>query len=151
MERRTVWMALGIIAVASIVASVLLLPLPVEEEPDPFHATILLEGIGPNATDASRLDAAIWVAVSAGEPKPRWDAVDVVAMQGALNETLAAPALEVDDLDGNGRLTEGDFLHLSGIPGAYWNGTVVLITPGGSTIGSVELQNVTSEQPPGDD
>ena len=145
MERRTVWMALGIIAVASIMASVLLLPLPVEEEPDPFHATILLEGIGPNATDASRLDAAIWVAVSAGEPKPRWEVIDVVATQGTLNETLAAPALEVNDLDGDGRLTEGDFLHLSGIPGAYWNGTVVILTQGGSTIGSVELSNVTSD------
>jgi hypothetical protein len=145
MERRTVWMVVGIIAVASIVASVLLFPVPVEEEPDPFHATLLLEGIGPNATDASRLDAAIWVAVSAGEPKPRWDVVDVVATQGTLNETLAAPALEVNDLDGDGHLTEGDLLHLSGIPGAYWNGTVVILTPGGSTIGSVELSNVTSD------
>ncbi len=144
MERRTVWMVAGTVASASIVASVLLLPVPIEEEPDPFHATLLLEGVEPNATDASRLDAAIWVAVSAGKPKPVWGEVEVVARNGALNRTLGPPELEVDDLDGNGKLTEGDLVHLNGIPGAYWEGDVTLYTPSGAAIGSVELSNVTA-------
>jgi hypothetical protein len=151
MVKNPVVVAAGILLVVSITATVLLWPTPVEDRPDAFHAIVLLLDAQPNETDPSHLDAAMWVAVAAGEPKPRWSRVDVVAAKGASCETVHPPVLEVDDLDHDGLLTRGDIVHLNGLAGAYWNGTVTL-RDGNETIGSVSIHHAAEEgQPPGSD
>jgi hypothetical protein len=151
MVKNPVVVAAGVLLVASIAATILLWPTPVEETPEAFYATVLLLDAQPNATDPTHLDAAIWVAVAAGEPKPSWSHVDVMASKGALCETVLPPVLEVDDLDHDGLLTRGDVVHLNGLAGAYWNGTVTL-RDGNGTIGSVSIHHAAEQgQPPGSD
>jgi hypothetical protein len=151
MVKNPVVVAAGILLVASIAATILLWPTPVEQSPEPFYATVLLLDAQPNATNPTHLDAAIWVAVAAGEPKPRWSHVDVMASNGALCETVLPPVLEVSDLDHDGLLTRGDVVHLNGLAGAYWNGTVTL-RDGNGTIGSVSIHHAAEQgQPPGSD
>jgi hypothetical protein len=137
-------MAVFLVALASITATVLLWPVPSEdEEPDPFYATFLMSEAVVNSTDPSRLDAAIWVAVAGGEPKPRWAEVDVVARDAGTCRTLAPPVLEVDDLDANGRMTRGDVVHLNGLEGSLWGADVAFVRLG-IIIGSVRISNATT-------
>ena len=144
MVSRSTRMAVFLVALASITATILLWPVPTEEEePDPFYATFLLSEAAVNATDPSRLDAAIWVAVAGGEPKPRWAEVDVIARDSGTCRTLAAPVLEVDDLDTDGRVTQGDIVHISGLEGAFWDADVSFVRLG-NTIGSVRISNATA-------
>jgi hypothetical protein len=144
MVDRKMRMAVFLVAVASVTATILLWPVPAdEEEPDPFYATFLLSEAAANATDPSRLDAAIWVAVAGGEPKPRWAEVEVVARDSGTCRTLASPVLEVDDVDANGRMTRGDVVHINGLEGSFW-GTDVAFVRLGITIGSVRISNATT-------
>ncbi len=144
MVNRPMRMAVFLVALASITATILLWPVPAEEEdPDPFYATFLLSEATANSTDPSRLDAAIWVAVAGGEPKPRWAEVDVVATDSGTCRTLAAPVLEVDDLDTDGRVTRGDVVHLNGLEGTFWGADVAFVRMG-VTIGSVRISNATA-------
>lgn len=109
-----------------------------DPEPDPFEMTMVVSGTEANSTDGNLTDVALWVAVAIGEPKPRWDRVDVSLEHAGGNVTLLPPRYEVDDLDGNGKITEGDLLKLHALSSEEANGTVVL-AKGGRTIGTVRL------------
>ncbi|NIP36115.1 MAG: hypothetical protein GWN18_14295 [Thermoplasmata archaeon] len=52
--------------------------------------------------------------------------------------TLLPPRLQVDDHDGNGKVSEGDLLTLSGLIAEEAEGTVVLSVEG-KAIGTVRL------------
>ena len=94
--------------------------------PDPFRMTLMVSGAEENATDGKLTDVILWVAVANGEPKPRWNEVDVVLDSDAGNETLVPPRLRIDDQDGNGRLSEGDLLALYALSTEEAGGTVTL-------------------------
>ena len=109
-----------------------------EEDPDPFSMSLVETGCEANGTDGNLTDIILWVAVSHGRPRPSWEGLEVrIEMNGGF-ETLSAPALSIDDQDGNGKVTEGDLLLLRGLQDDLAQGRVVLIK-GARTIGSVEL------------
>jgi hypothetical protein len=109
-----------------------------DPEPEPFRMTLMVSASEANATDGNLTDVVLWVAVSNGEPKPRWTRVDVVLQLDGSNETLEPPRLEVADLDGNGRVSEGDLLHLNALTAAEAGATVTLQEEG-EVIGTVRL------------
>ena len=106
--------------------------------PDPFRMTLMVSGAEENATDGKLTDVVLWIAVANGEPKPRWNAVDVVLDSDAGSETLVPPRLRIDDQDGNGRLSEGDLLALHALTTEEAEGTVT-IWKDGKAIGTVNL------------
>lgn len=106
--------------------------------PDPFRMTLMVSGAEENATDGNLTDVVLWIAVANGEPKPRWNEVDVVLDSDAGSETLVPPRLRIDDQDGNGRLSEGDLLALHALTTEEAEGTVT-IWKDGKAIGTVNL------------
>ena len=106
--------------------------------PGPFRMTLMVSGAEENATDGNLTDVVLWIAVANGEPKPRWNAVDVVLDSDAGSETLVPPRLRIDDQDGNGRLSEGDLLALHALTTEEAEGTVT-IWKDGKAIGTVNL------------
>ncbi len=106
--------------------------------PGPFRMTLIVSGAEENATDGNLTDVVLWIAVANGEPKPRWNAVDVVLDSDAGSETLVPPRLRTDDQDGNGRLSEGDLLALHALTTEEAKGTVT-IWKDGKAIGTVNL------------
>ena len=106
--------------------------------PDPFRMTLMVSGAEENVTDGELTDVVLWIAVANGEPKPRWNAVDVVLDSDAGSETLVPPRLRIDDQDGNGRLSEGDLLALHALTTEEAEGTVT-IWKDGKAIGTVNL------------
>ncbi len=106
--------------------------------PDPFRMTLSVSGAEENATDGTLTDVVLWIAVANGEPKPRWNEVDVVLDSDEGNETLVPPRLRIDDQDGNGRLSEGDLLALHALTTEEAEGTVT-IWKDGKAIGTVNL------------
>jgi hypothetical protein len=106
--------------------------------PEPFRMTLVVSGTEANATDGNLTDVVLWVAVANGEPKPRWSGVDVVLSQQGSNVTMVPPRLEVVDQDGNGKVSEGDLLHLNALTADETGGTVTLQEEG-RVIGTVKL------------
>ncbi len=109
-----------------------------DPEPDEFRMTLMVSGKEVNATDGDLTDVVLWVAVANGEPKPRWERVDVTLEHAGGGTTLLPPRLQVDDHDGNGKVSEGDLLTLSGLIAEEAEGTVVLSVEG-KAIGTVRL------------
>lgn len=139
MAVRHLHLVASILVAAAVVLSVYAWYLMGEEtEPDPFHVTLLVTDTGANATDENLTDIIIWAAVANGEPKPRWSEVEVTLESPAGNETLSPPKLEIDDQDGNGRVTEGDLLRIHALTSTEIQGKVTLWT-GGRAIGTVNL------------
>lgn len=101
-----------------------------EEDADPFHMTLLLSGIEANGTDGNLTDAALWVAVVGGEPRPFW--ADLQVTQGAVTGTpaLGPPVLVIDDQDGDGVVTEGDLVYLYGLDAPVDGGSIALWADG---------------------
>jgi hypothetical protein len=130
----------AILLVVAFWASVYLLAyLSLEDpDPDPFKMTLVVSGTETNATDGNLTDVVLWVAVAKGEPRPRWEGVDVSLEHPGGNVTLLPPRYQVDDLDGNGRVSEGDMLSLHALSPEEARGTVTLAS-GGRTIGTVRL------------
>ena len=139
MAIRVLYLVAAILVAAVVVLSVYALYL-MEDEPDadPFHTTLMVTDTGANVTDENLTDVIIWVAVANGEPKPRWSDVEVTLESPAGNETLVPPRLEIDDQDGNGRVTEGDLLTVNALTSIEMQGKVTLWT-GGRAIGTVKL------------
>ena len=136
---RTVVLAAALLVVAFWATVYLLAYLQVgEPEPDPFRMTLMVSDTEPNATDGNLTDVVLWVAVANGEPKPRWSQVEVVVESTAGTETIVPPRLDVDDQDGNGKVSEGDLVSLSGLTSEQAGGTVTLWKDG-KAIGSVRL------------
>ena len=106
--------------------------------PDPFRMTLIVSGADENSTDGNLTDVVLWIAVANGEPKPRWNEVDVVLDSDAGSETLVPPRLRIDDQDGNGRLSEGDLFALHALTTEEAEGTVT-IWKDGKAIGTVNL------------
>jgi hypothetical protein len=100
--------------------------------------TLVVSGTEANTTDGNLSDVVLWVAVANGEPKPGWSGVDVVLSRKGSNTTLVPPRLEVVDQDGNGRVSEGDLLHLNALTAEEAGGTVTLQEEG-RVIGTVRL------------
>jgi hypothetical protein len=109
-----------------------------DEGSEPFEMTMVVSGTEANATDGNLTDVALWVAVATGGPKPRWDNVDVTLEHTGGNVTLLPPRISLEDVDGNGRVSEGDLITLYGLSAGEAAGTVVLVN-GGRTIGTVKL------------
>ena len=109
-----------------------------DPEPDPFRMTLMVSSSGENSTDGNLTDVVLWVAVANGEPKPRWERVDVTLENTGEGVPLLPPRLRVDDQDGNGRVSEGDLLTLGGLTREEAGGTVTLST-GDEAIGTVRL------------
>ncbi|MCK5252490.1 MAG: hypothetical protein KAQ96_06050 [Thermoplasmata archaeon] len=109
-----------------------------DPEPGPFRMTLIVSGAEENTTDGNLTDMVLWIAVANGEPKPRWNEVDVVLDSDAGSETLVPPRLRIDDQDGNGRLSEGDLLALHALTIEEAEGTVT-IWKDGKAIGTVNL------------
>jgi hypothetical protein len=109
-----------------------------EPDDDPFRMTLMVSGSEPNATDGNLTDVVVWVAVSNGAPKPRWSQLEVAVESTAGNETIVPPQLDVNDQDGNGRVSEGDLVTLSGLTTHMAGGTLTLWMDG-KAIGSVKL------------
>ena len=134
-------LVLAVIAavVVGLVLTLVLVKVPMEEEPDPFHMTMLSD-VEVNGSDPGLIDAAIWIAVAAGEPRPMWDEVDVTARAQGLCETLAPPVLRVVDVDADGHLSEGDVLHIRGLSAQFAEGDITLSVDE-EVIGKVDLHH----------
>lgn len=130
----------AILLVVAFWASVYLLAfMSLEDEgPGPFEMTMVVTGTEANATDGNLTDVALWVAVATGAPKPRWDTVSVSLEHAGGNATLLPPRYVLEDVDGNGRVSEGDLITIHGLSAEEVAGTVVL-AKGGRTIGTVRL------------
>jgi len=136
---RTVVLAAALLVVAFWATVYLLASLQVGEPgPEAFRMTLMMSDTEPNATDGNLTDVVLWVAVTNGEPRPRWSRVEVAVMTSTGNETIVPPWLDVDDQDGNGRVSEGDLLTLYGLTAEQAGGTVTLWKDG-EAIGSVRL------------
>lgn len=136
---RTVVLAATLLVVAFWATVYLLAYLQVgDPEPEEFKMTLVVSGTEVNSTDGNSTDVTLWVAVANGEPKPRWSRVEVVLESPEGNETLVPPRLQLDDQDGNGRVSEGDLLHLFGLNSEQAGGTVTLWRDG-KAIGKVRL------------
>ncbi len=109
-----------------------------DEEQDPFRMTLLVTEVDTNGTDANLSDAHLWVAVVNGGPRPRWSTVDVRIDHAAGNETLYPPRVVIEDVDGNGRVSEGDLLILNALTTDMASGTVTLMREG-EAIGTVRF------------
>jgi hypothetical protein len=136
---RTVVLAATLLVVAFWATVYLLAYLQVgDPEPDPFRMTLMVSDTEPNAVDGNLTDVVLWVAVANGEPKPRWSRVEVVLESAAGTDTIEPPRLEMDDQDGNGKVSEGDLISLPGLTSEEMEGTVTLWKDG-KAIGSVRL------------
>jgi len=124
----------GTIAVAWVLASLQ----DGDEEQDPFRMTLLVSEVDANGTDPNLTDVHLWVAVVNGGPRPRWSSVDVRIDHAAGNDTLVPPQLVIDDVDGNGRVSEGDLLTLNALDTDMASGTVTLSRED-KAIGTVSL------------
>ena len=113
-----------------------------EPEPDPFHMTLLVSSVDANATDANQSDVVLWVAVVGGEPRPRWSKLEVTlgAMDG--DAVLEPPQLMVDDQDGNGRISQGDLIHIRALEDHQLEGEGS-IDKDGISIVKVKLKHAT--------
>ena len=129
---------MALIAFTLVLFVSLRLSLPDAEEPDPFSMSMVETGREANGTDGNLTDVTLWVAVAHGRPRPSWEGMEArIDMDGG-SETLSGPSLSIQDLDGNGKVTEGDLVLLWGLGDDLTQGTVVLFK-GARTIGSVEL------------
>ena len=137
-ERRWIYFILALIVITLVLFISLRLALPKEEEQDPFSMSLVETGREANGTDGNLTDVTLWVAVSHGRPRPSWEGMEVRIETGGGSETLSDPSLAIQDLDGNGRVTEGDLLLLWGLGDDLSHGRVVLFK-GARTIGSVEI------------
>ena len=124
----------GTIAVAWVLASLQ----DGDEEQEPFRMTLLVSEVDANGTDPNLTDVRLWVAVVNGGPRPRWSSVDVRIDHAAGNDTLVPPQLVIDDVDGNGRVSEGDLLTLNALNTDMASGTVTLSRED-KAIGTVSL------------
>jgi len=109
-----------------------------KEDQEPFRMTLLVSGTDANGTDLNLTDARLWVAVVIGGPRPKWSVVDVRIENGTRNDTLVPPRLMIEDVDGNGRVSEGDLLTLNALTPDMASGTVTLLREG-RAIGTVSL------------
>jgi hypothetical protein len=109
-----------------------------EPEPEPFRSTLVISDTWTDPESVGTTNVLIWVAVANGEPKPRWSNVEQVLESPEGNRTLAPPQLEVDDQDGNGRVTEGDLIRVYELTSTEMMGTLTLRMDG-TTIGTVKL------------
>jgi hypothetical protein len=130
----------AILLVVAFWATVYLLAFLQVDDPGPeaFRMTLVVSGNEGNTTDGNLTDVVLWVAVATGEPKPAWDRVDVVLELPGSNVTMGPARLRVVDQDGNGRVSEGDLLHLNALTAEEAGGTVTL-QKGGEVIGTVRL------------
>ena len=138
--RPTKVLLVAILLVVAFWATVYLLAyLSLEDpEPDPFKMTLVVSGSETNTTDENLTDAVLWVAVANGQPKPRWDRVDVTLVHTGGLVTELYPRYELDDQDGDGRVSEGDLLLFPGLNADEAEGTVTLSVEG-KAIGTVRL------------
>jgi hypothetical protein len=109
-----------------------------EPEPDPFYMTLVVSSVDTNVTDGNLSDVVVWVAVAGGEPHPRWSGVEVLVGPAGGGVALTPPQLEVDDQDGNGRISQGDLIRIRSLEASQLGGEVSLVTDG-RTIGKVDL------------
>jgi hypothetical protein len=136
---RTVVLAAALLVVAFWATVYFLAYLQVgEPDADPFRMTLLVSASEPNANDGNLTDVVLWVAVANGEPKPRWSGVELGLEHPTGNVTLWIPRVDVDDLDGNGRVSEGDLISLPGLTSEQAGGTVTLWRDG-RAIGTVRI------------
>ncbi len=127
-----------IIAFGVIVMFGFWLSLPDEVEDDPFSMSLLETWRGANSTDANLTDVNLWVAVVNGRPRPLWEDVEMRIETGGAYEALGPPRLDIDDQDGNGKVTEGDMLLLRGLDAELSHGRFVILK-GARTIGTMEI------------
>ena len=136
---RTVVLAAALLVVAFWVTVYLLAYTQVGDlEPDPFRMTLVVSDTEPNTIDGNLTDVVLWVAVSNGGPKPRWSQVELGVEYPTGNNTLWISQLDVNDQDGNGKVSEGDLISLPGLTSEQAGGTVTLWLDG-RAIGSVRL------------
>jgi hypothetical protein len=102
----------------------------VEEGADPFHMTLLLSGAEANGTDGNLTDAALWVAVVGGEPRPPWADLRFTLGAVAGSQAMGPPVLVLDDQDGDGVVTEGDLIFLYGLDAPVDGGSIALWVDG---------------------
>jgi hypothetical protein len=61
------------------------------------------------------LNVSLWVATVGGEPRPRWSDLRLTANSTTTGREVSPTGVELHDLDGDGRVSEGDVLFLRGL------------------------------------